>query len=253
MISGLAALTGYRGMGPAEAGISYGDPNGGLHGAFAILAALWHRRTSARGQYVDVAQFDALVAVLPEGVLPYTMRGEQLPRDGNRDRLMVPHGIFRCAGDRWVSVAVRNDEEWRRMAGIIDPALVDDPRFATQTARKANEDALEALVTAWSESRDRWEVTELLQGEGIAAAPVFDTKDVAEDEHMCARDYFVWLEHPEVGVRQHAGIPWKLHGTPLRVRRAGPCMGEHTAYVVKDLLGRPDEEYDRLAAAGVLN
>lgn len=252
MISGLSALSGYIGKGPSEVGISYGDPNAGLHAAFAILAALWKREETGEGQYIDLSQWEALVAILPEGVMPYTMRGEQPERMGNRDPWMAPHGIFRCQGDdRWVSIVIRTDEEWRRFAPLL--GLSDeDPRFATRAARKANEDELERLVIAWTAMRDEWEVSEQLQMLGIAAAPVMDMRDVAEDPHMNERGFFVRLEHPEVGRKQHAGIPWKLSETPLTVRKPAPCMGEDNEYVVRGLLGRSQEEYKRLVQERVL-
>jgi benzylsuccinate CoA-transferase BbsF subunit len=252
MVSGLGALTGYLGMGPSEAGLSYGDPNAGLHGAFAVLAALWKREETDRGQYIDLSQWESLVAILPEGVMPSVMRGEQPPRMANRDLHMAPHGIYRCAGDdRWISIAVRDDEEWQRLAVMIGGTALE-PRFATQTGRKQHEDELDALVTAWTSDGDEWAIAEQLQAPGIAAAPVMDIRDVAEDPHMNERGFFVQLEHPEVGRQKHAGIPWKLSDTPLAVRKVAPCMGEDNEYVIRDLLGRSQTDYKRLVAEQVL-
>ena len=253
MISGLAALTGYAGHGPTEVGLSYGDPNAGLHGAFAILSALWKREETGRGQYIDLSQWEALDAILPEGILPFTMRGEQPERTGNRDQGMAPHGIYRARGDdRWISIAIRDDAEWQQLARHIDPGLPSDARFATAQARKEHEDELDAIVGGWTSERDEWEMTALLQGEGLAVAPVMDMRDVADDPHMNSRGFFVQLEHPEAGVQKHAGIPWKLHGTPVSIDEPAPCMGEDNEYIVKTLLGRSDEEYDRLVSEGIL-
>jgi len=252
MISGLGQLTGYRGRGPAEVGISYGDPNGGLHAAFAILAALWKRYETGHGQYIDVSQWEAMLSILPEGILPCTMRGEQPARRGNRDEWLAPHGIFRAAGDdRWVSIVVRDDAEWARLAPLLGEAA-EDARFATRAGRKAHEDDLEAIVTDWARERDARAITERLQALGIAAAPVMDMREVAEDAHMNERGFYVRLEHPEAGRQQHAGIPWQLHGTPLFVRKPAPCMGEDNEYVVMQLLGRSRAEYERLLAEHVL-
>jgi len=252
MISGLGALTGYLGRGPSEVGISYGDPNAGMHAAFAILAALWKRDETAVGQYIDLSQWESLVAIMPEGLLNYTMRGEQPARRANRDSWMAPHGIYRCAGDdRWVSIAVRNDAEWQRFAALLGVAATDS-RFATASDRKRNEDALDALVTAWTATRDAWAITEQLQAMGIAAAPAMDMREVAEDPHLHERGFYVYLDHPEAGRQQHAGIPWKLWDTPLSVRRPAPCMGEDNEYVVCDLLGRSRQEYERLIEQRVL-
>jgi benzylsuccinate CoA-transferase BbsF subunit len=253
MISGLGALSGYIGHGPSEVGLSYGDPNAGLHGAFAVLAALWKREETGKGQYIDLSQWESLVSILPEGVLPFTMRGESQERMGNRDQLMAPHGIFRAKGDdRWISIAIRDDREWTRLAGLIGEDLKGDVRFATAAGRKAHEQELEAAITAWTAERDEWEMTELLQASGIAAVPVMDMRDVAEDPHMNERGFFVELNHPVVGRQKHAGIPWQFSGTPLSVRKPAPCMGESNEYVVKELLGKTDDEFERLLRDGVL-
>ena len=253
MFSGLASMTGYPGGGPSAVGSSYPDPNAALHGAFAALSALQQRQATGKGQRVELSLADALIAILPEGILPYTMRGEMLPRMGNHDIQMAPHGLFRSAGDdRWVSIVIRDDAEWQRFARIIGGALERDPRFATQAERKRHEAELDALVTAWTSPRDAWEITRMLQDAGLAAFPVFGTPEVADDPHMNGRGFFTELEHPETGRRKHSGIPWKYSETPLEIASAAPCIGEANEYVITELLGRSQEEYRRLAAAGVL-
>ncbi len=253
MISGLAELTGYIDHGPSEVGISYGDPNAALHGAFAVLAALWKREQTNRGQHIDLSQWESLIAILPEGVLPLTMRGEQTPRMANRDPCMAPHGIYRAQGDdRWVSIAIRTDDEWQRFAALLDADLPNDRRFTTAAQRKAHEDQLDAIIVAWAATQEREAIVDTLQGIALAAVPVMDMKDVAEDPHMNGRGFFVELDHPEIGKQKHAGIPWKFHGTPLAVRRPAPCMGEDNEYVLTELLGRSRDEYDQLVADKVL-
>lgn len=252
MVSGLGALTGYLGGGPSEVGLSYGDPNAGLHGAFAVLAALWKREETGRGQFIDLSQWESLISILPEGLMGPLLGGEQPARMANRDRWMAPHGIYRCAGDdRWLSIAVRDDQEWSRLAALIgDTAL--DARFATAAERKRHEDDLDALVSAWTRARDEWAISDQLQSLGIAAAPAMDMRDIAEDPHMNERGFFVRLEHPEAGVHTHAGIPWRLSDTPVAITKPAPCMGEDNEYVVRSLLGRSPAEFARLTAEQVL-
>jgi benzylsuccinate CoA-transferase BbsF subunit len=253
-LAGMSSLTGYAGWPPMHVGISYGDPNGGLHGAFAVLAALLHRAASGEGQYIDLSQQETTIAVLAEGLLEQAMNGRQPERDGNRDPGMSPHGNFRCAGEQeWVSLAARSDEEWRRLAAQMGrPELGADPRFADLAARKANEDALETLVSEWTRERSPAEVTAALQEVGIPAFPCMTNRDLATDPHLLGRGLFASLEHPEVGARQHVGIPWKLHGTPLSVQRPAPCLGEHTDQVMREVLGYSESEVSRLRDAGVL-
>src|SRR2546428_275781 len=130
-LSGMSSVTGYRGFPPMHVGFSYGDPNGGLHGAFAVLAALLHRARTGEGQYIDLSQWETSVAVLGEGMMEQVMNRTQPPRMGNRDSDMAPHGLFRCRGDdRWVSIVIASEEEWRRLCTDLgQPELTADPRF----------------------------------------------------------------------------------------------------------------------------
>lgn len=253
-LSGMSSLTGYRDWPPMHVGISYGDPTGGLHGAVAVLAALWHRAATGEGQYIDLSQWETSIATLGEGVVAQSLAGAPPPRDGNRDPLLAPHGVFRCAGDqRWVAIAVRDDGEWRRLATCMDqPALADDPRFATLAARKANEDALEALVTAWTRPQVDAAVVATLQAAGIPAAVSMTNQDLAEDADLRDSGFHVRLDHPEIGAKLHLGIPWQMSDTPCRVRRPAPCLGEHTDDVLRRVVGYDDARIAQLRDAGVL-
>jgi crotonobetainyl-CoA:carnitine CoA-transferase CaiB-like acyl-CoA transferase len=253
-LSGFSSVTGYRGWRPMHIGVSYGDPTAGLQGATAVLAALIHRRRTGEGQFIDLSQWESTMALLPEAILAQTMGGRAPERDGNHDALWAPHAIYRCAGDDlWVSIVVTSDAEWRALAGVVEPALAADARFATATARKENEDALDAWLAAWTGSRSPEEVRGLLQAAGVAAFPVMTARDLHDDPHLGSRRYFVELPHPEVGVRRHMGIPYRLHGTPLAVWRAAPCLGEDTDYVLRDVLGYDEERIAQLRAAGILS
>jgi crotonobetainyl-CoA:carnitine CoA-transferase CaiB-like acyl-CoA transferase len=132
------------------------------------------------------------------------------------------------------------------------PELADDARFATAALRKEHEEALDEIVTAWTQGRDRWEITESLQAVGVAAFPSMSNRDLVEDPHLLERDYFVNLEHPAVGRRIHAGIPWSMSGTPCRVRSAAPMPGADTDDVLRDLLGLSSAEIARLRDAEIV-
>jgi benzylsuccinate CoA-transferase BbsF subunit len=253
-LSGMSSLTGYQGGPPMQAGFSYGDPNGGVHGTFAVMCALLHRAKTGEGQYIDLSQREACAMLLPEALMEYTMNGTQPPRLGNRDPYMAPHGVFCCRGeDRWVSLAVRNDEEWQRMCAVMGRVeLAADPRFAVLAARKENEDTLEEIITTWTQERSADEVTRSLQQAGIAAYPSLDGKDMLANPQVTARGLFVELEHPEVGKRRHLGIPWKMSRTPCEVRRPAPCLGQDADYVLGDILGLSREDISSLRAKEVL-
>lgn len=254
-LAGISSLTGYRDIGPAEVGISYGDPNAGIFGSFAAMAALAYRQRTGRGVHVDLALWEALLVLMPEGLMDYAMNTSQPERDGNRDRWMVPHGCFKSKGDddKWVTIACGSETEWQALCQAMGkPELAMDKRFANATARKANEDTLEEIITAWTKERDRWEVTELLQKAGVAAFPSMSNKDLATNVHLTARGYLVQKEHSEVGKRIHAGIPWHMSATACEVRAAAPLRGQHTEYVLRDILGLSAAEVAKLKDGKVL-
>ena len=254
-LAGISSLSGYRDKGPAEVGISYGDPNAGIFGAFAALAALAYRQRTGRGVHVDLALWEALLVLMPEGLMDYAMNKTQAERDGNRDPWMAPHGCFKCQGDadKWVTIVCGSDNEWQALCRAIgQPELATDKRFANATARKANEDALEDILSAWTAQRDRWEVTEVLQQAGVAAFPSMSNKDMATDPHLEARGYLVRKDHPEFSPRVHAGVPWQMSDTPCEVRAAAPLRGQHTDEVLGELLGMSEAEIGQLRDGQVL-
>ncbi len=252
--SGLSALTGYVGGPPMMAGFSYGDPNGGVHATFAVMAALLHREKTGQGQYIDLSQWEAAIMLLPEALMDYSMNGTQPERMGNRDPHMAPHGVFRSKGDdRWVSLSVRDEAEWQRLCEVMGQSeLSSDARFTTLAARKENESALEEIVTAWTQERTADEAAQALQNAGIPAYPTLDAIDMVNSPHVGARDYFVELEHPEVGTRRHMGIPWTMSRTPCEIRRPAPCLGQDTDAVLTDVVGLSQDEIAALREKDIL-
>ncbi len=253
-LSGMSSLTGYIGSQPMHVGLSYGDPNAGLHAAFAVLSALLYRQRSGKGQYIDMSQWESTMAVLGEGIMDYTMNGIQPPRSGNRDPWMAPHGIFPCScEDQWVSIACGSDQEWRALcAAMGKPELADEPRFQTLADRKANEDALEAIVEEWTAALEPSAVTETLQGAGVAAFPPMANYMLDADPHLAARGFWVEKEHPEVGTLKHAGIPWRMSETPCEVWRAAPALGQDNDYVFGELLGMSGQQIADLVERKVI-
>lgn len=263
-LSGLSALTGYKDFPPMHAGFSYADPNAGVHGALAIISALFHRAKTGEGQYIDMSQWECAMDLLCEGILEYTMNGREPERIGNRDPLMAPHGIFKCLDlpekvmdatvDQWVAIVCADDAEWGRLAHAIGrPELAGDSRFKTLAARKQSEDALEAIITEWTSTRRVADAVTVLQAAGVASGACADSKYLSEDPHLLERKYFVYKEHPEVGIRQHCGIPWRMSGTPCEVRSAAPTLGQHTTEVMTGLLGYSTAEVDAMRAKGALD
>ncbi len=253
--SGMQALTTYPGDHPRSLGISYGDPVVGIFGAYLVNAALIHRKRTGQGQYIDLSNLEALEMLMPEALLEYAMNGRDLPAMGNRDRWMAPHNCYKTLGDaeHWVSIAVGTEDEWRALCNAMGkPSMADDSRFRDAAARKQNEDELDSIISAWTVPRDRWEITELLQRAGVAAFPTLSNKDIATDPHLRERGFLVDLDHPEVGVRTYAGVPWTMSVTPCKLRRVSPCLGQDTDEVLSRLLGYTPEHLEDLRKAEII-
>jgi len=169
--------------------------------------------------------------------------------------MFIHWGPYSYLAGEWngKSIPVGTEAEWRALCGAIgQPQLADDARFKTAELRKKNEAALDRIITSWTSERDRWDATRVLQAVGVAAFPSMSNKDLAEDPHFAKRGYLVQLDHPEVGKRIHAGIPWKMSETPCTVRTPAPLRGADTEDVLKSMLGFTLDRIEQLRKTEVL-
>jgi len=252
-LSGLAYVSGHS-DGPPSTLTGAIDTRVGTTAAFAVLAALNYRRRTGKGQHIDLSSAEAIACLAGDVFMDYTMNGRVRERDGNRDEVMVPHGCYRCSGeDRWVTIAVETEEEWRAFcAALGNPPWTGEERFSDAEQRRRNEARLDRLISEWTRQHTDYEVTEMLQGAGVAATPTFTGRMMPEDPHIRERGVFAEVEHPELGKRLVVGPPWRLSGTPTATPRAAPLMGEHNQYVLGELLGMSQEEIDRLVEEQVV-
>ena len=252
-LTGLAATTGYAGGPPEELGLSMPDPNAGVTAALAIVEALLRRDATGVGDHLDVSMWEATGVFACEAWMQYAINGRQPERIGNRDPHLCPHGVFRCAGDdSWVAIACENDAQWRALATVSDLNDALDPDWRVDE-RKRREPDIESAITAWTQDRDRWQIARTLQAAGIAAFPTLTTADVVADEQLLARGFIEHLVHPEMGARQHTGIPWLFSNRPNGVRSPAPCLGADTDDVLRALLGYDMTRIEKLRASGALD
>jgi len=253
-LSGLGAQAGFPGRDPVGTTFGLGDMIAGLHAALGALAALEHRAATGEGQHVDLSQVEAVAAHTGASLLEAATGLTAEPR-GNSHPAMAPHGVFPCRGDdRWMAIAITSEEAWRALCAMMGrAALATDVRFATARDRKKHEDALEAVVGAWTREREAHALMEELQAHGIAAGVVQDARDLVEnDPHLRARGYWEGVEHPVVGAFDHEGVVARLSDTPGRVWHAAPTLGQHTRAILTDLLGLTDREIAHYATEGAL-
>ncbi len=254
-LSGMAALTGYPGEGPMlQSGLSYGDPLSGMNAAFAILAALHHRRRTGRGMHIELSQVEGVIAFNADSIMDYVMNGRVRGRMGNRHRTAAPHGCYRCRGeDKWAVIAITSDTVWRRFCRAIgSPAWTKDERFADAVGRYRHQDELDRLVEAWTVCHDHYQVMEVLQRAGVPAGPVLEADELLAEPHLNARGIFETVTHPEAGTHPYVGMYARFSRTPGSIRRPAPCLGEHNEYVLGGLLGMSAGEIARLEAEGII-
>ena len=246
--AGQPSLSGYPGGQPQNLGGNWPDYLVGTMMVHSVLTALWHRRKTGEGQSIEVAMTEAITAMLPEAFLDYAMNGRVAERIGNRDPHMAPHNVYRCAGDdSWIAIAARSDGEWATLCRLMERAdLAADARFADLPARKRNEDALDAIVSEWTATRDPNEAAHLLQSHGIPAGPVMDVMVLMADDHFRERGNIIEMDHPEVGIREVAGLPIRFGDIPRPAYYAAPQLGQHNDAVMGDLLGNDAAEVRRL-------
>jgi crotonobetainyl-CoA:carnitine CoA-transferase CaiB-like acyl-CoA transferase len=252
--TGMTGLMGYGDGRPATTGGTYLDPIGGLHGATAALVALYQRELTGRGARVEVAQTEAAAHWIGEFFLERLRTGATLAPRGNRVPDAAPHDAYPCAGpDEWVTLAVRDDSEWKRLAAVIGrDDLADDPRFAQAAARHQHQDELRPVITGWTRERTKAAAAAALQAAGVPAGPVSNGRDIFGDPALRAAGFIVPLEHPDAGRHEYPSLAFRLDRTPGRIRRPAPCFGQHNRFVLSELLGLDDAAIAELYAAGTV-
>lgn len=254
-MSGLAAVSGFAGRDCTITQYAYPDAVGALHGLFAILCALDHRRRTGEGQYIDLSQYEATVSVIGHVLMERLANRREPARAGNGSRHDAPHGCYRCRGeDRWCVIAVGDNSEWGRLCDAIgQPDLKSDPRFATAADRMRHSAELDVLLAGWTSERDPYEVMTALQAAGVAAGVVQTVEDqFRRDRQLEARGFFESVPHARKGRAVATGIPVGLTATPGRTTDTGAAIGRDNAYVFGQILGMSEAEICELTGLGAI-
>jgi len=250
--SGFAHFTGWPDREPAFV-LPYTDLIAPRLGAIALIAALEYRRKTGKGQLLDISQLEAGSHFLAPFILDYSVNGRRGERSGNTCSYAAPHGVYQCQGeDRWCAIAVFTDSEWGALCQVIGhPEWTADSRFSTLDNRKENGLLLDELIGEFTASFGAEEVEAMMQAADIPAGVVKTGEDLCQDPQLNERHNFWRMEHKEIGHFRHMGQLFNLSKTPAEPRMPAPCLGEHTEYVCKELLGTADEEFVELLVDGV--
>ncbi|NUQ55206.1 MAG: CoA transferase [Dehalococcoidia bacterium] len=218
--------------------------------ASSILAALEHRRRTGEGQRIDLSQAEAAMHFLSPAILRYGVDGVALPRAGNADPVMCPHGVFPCKGEEeWVAIACQSPALWPRLAALIGEEATN-PRFDTLLGRRRHSAELDAVIAAWTSQLEDDEVERLCQERGIAAHALTTSVEALAEPNL--KDHFAWVQQSVMGSIPVESPRIRLSRTPGSVRRPGPALGEDNDHVLREILGMGDEEIANLAIAGAL-
>ena len=253
-VSGFTAVSGFPGRPPLKIGVYIGDYFGACLSALGVLAALHHRDRTGEGQFLEVAQCEALLRAMDWTWVYAGLTGKNRPQACNRDPSVSPSGIYPCR-DGYVAVVAGNDEQFRSLCRAMRrDDLSADPRFATpaERAKESHIEALDQYIGSWIREMTRAEVEAAAQEHGFAAAAVATARDHYEDPHLRARGSVWEMEDPVYGTMVENGPAPKLSETPMRYKWAAKPVGFHNEYVLGKLLGLSPEQIDELERQRVI-
>ncbi|MEV6558585.1 CoA transferase [Nocardia sp. NPDC051756] len=252
-MGGIRYVTGDPDHAPARTGISLGDSLAAVFATIGTLAAVHHRANTGRGQMVDSAIYEAVLAMM-ESLLPeWAITGYQRERTGSVLPNVAPSNVYPTAGGEMILVAANQDTVFARLAEAMGrPELAGDARYSTHIARGARMAELDELIGAWTATIETDRLLDRLHAAGVPAGRIFTARDMFADPHFAAREAIVRLAHPEFGELPMHNVFPKLSETPGAVRHPGPELGEHNQEVYGGLLGLAPDDLEQLAADGII-
>ena len=252
-LSGLRHLTGDPDRPPARVAVSMTDYITGLYAAFGATMALLARGRNGRGQVVDAALYESAFSFMEPWIPAYDKTGFVANRCGSRLPESTPNNLYPTGDGQFIHVTAMGDAVFRRLAEAMgQPALAQDARFATATARSAQVDEIDDLIAHWTSARPLAELEQVLEQAAVPAMRIFTIADIFADPHYRARGAIVRAPDPELGTVAMAQAVPRLSQTPGAVRHAGHRLGEDSRTVLRDWLGLDSAALDALQASRVI-
>ena len=253
--SGLPSFIGREGDPPVMGHLAYGDPIGGIYGAASLLTALYHRRRTGQGQWINNTQIEAMLPFTTHKVLIRQATGREPHRIGNRHSAFVPHGVFACMGeDRWVALSVQSDKAWQGLCNLMGRRdWASDEGLATAEGRRTRQDELEAGISAWAIHQPRDLAAAALQDAGVAAGAVLEVHEVVDNFHLRARTFFYDTDRAHIGQQDQASLPILRNGERYPYNGNAPFLGGDSEQVLRDLVGVDGARFAALLESGVVS
>jgi formyl-CoA transferase len=255
-IGGFMSITGERddrpGGGPQKAGVAVSDLMTGMYSAVAILAAIAHRERTGEGQYIDMALYDVMLAMLANMNMNYLTSGKSPGRAGNAHPNIVPYQVFEAA-DGHIVVAVGNDSQFVKFCEIAGaPHLAADQRYRRNSDRVRNREQLIGQLEPIVRARPVADWVRQLDAAGVPCGPINDIAHALADPQVAARGLRIDLPHALSGTVPLVANPIKLSATPPTYELPPPLLGEHTVSVLREVTGAHEEELQQLRSRGVI-
>lgn len=252
-MGGLRYVVGDPSTPPSRMGISIGDSLAATFACLGALSALHYRHLTGRGQVVDSAIYEAVLAMMESLITEYDKAGYIRERTGTVLPNVAPLNVYPTRDGSMVLIAANQDTVFQRLAQAMDqPELATRAEFATHAARGARQAELDALIADWTRTKSRDEVLERMEAFGVPAGLIYRAPEMLEDPHVQSREAIVSVPHPDFGVLKMQNVVPKLSLTPGRIRSPSPRLGEHNEEIYRGLLGMDAEQYEQLRAANVI-
>jgi crotonobetainyl-CoA:carnitine CoA-transferase CaiB-like acyl-CoA transferase len=254
--SGLPSVTGGPDDPPVMLHAALGDPVGGLNAAAALLLGFMHQRHTGEGQHIDLSQVECMLPMVAPSILEQSATGKTSPRIGNRHPRYVPNGCFPTLGiDQWITLAVRTDDEWRALCGVMRRSdLADDAALASVDGRRAHEDRIEVAIRQWLADVRPDIAMVTLQQAGIPAGIAKLPQDLASDPHLLKTGHWQPSDRPFMGPHLLPSVAYREGDSelPYPIEHLAPTLGQHNDEVLRGVLGLSDAEIAELARNDVI-
>lgn len=252
-MGGLRYVTGDPTVPPSRVGISIGDALAGMFGAIGALAAITVRDRVKRGQVVDVALYEAVLALMESLIPEYALGGYIRERTGAVLPNVAPSNVYPTADGQMVLIAANQDSVFMRLAEAMgSPELGSDPRYATHAARGQHQRELDELIADWTSTMEHHRLLKMMDAHAVPSGLIYRAPDMLSDPHFAAREAIVRVPHPDLGEIPMQNVVPKLSATPGQVRWVGPELGQHNREVYGSVLGLTDAEIGELTKRRVI-
>ncbi len=252
-MGGIMSITGWPDTPPTRVGMSLGDITASLYTAIGIVAALYQRNITGKGQKVDVAMLDCQVSILENAITRYQVEKKSPQPIGNRHPTIAPFQAYK-ASDHYFVIAVGNDALWLKLCEALNrPDLLQNKIFSTNQSRTAHleELNLELEKTLITKTADEW--LNIIDNAGVPCGPINTIDKIMQNSQVLARNMIVEVNDPKAGTIKIAGNPLKMDTIEEKpVRKPAPAIGEHNHKIYGNLLGLSPSEIDNLKNEGII-